>query len=80
MHPLQKQSPDFKFWYALSLAWQLGFLIIVPIVGFMALGIWLDAVVSTPPLFLLIGLVIGIGITAYEVYHSLFPFLNRHAS
>jgi len=75
-HP---QKNSFKTFYAISFAWQLGFLIIFPIAGFIALGLWLDAIFQTPPFLLLLGVIAGLTITGYEVYHSLIPLIkNRH--
>ena len=60
---------NFKTFYALSLAWQLGFFISIPISGFMFLGFWIDDFFESKPLFLIIGLFVGLTITIYEVYH-----------
>ena len=67
---------NFKTFYALSMAWQLGFLIAVPIAGFLFLGYLGDKFFKTSPLFLITGLVVGIVITIYEVYHSLIPLIK----
>jgi len=65
------QKDNFKTFYALSLAWQLGFLIAIPISSFLFLGILGDRFFKTQPLFLILGLLVGIIITVYEVYHSI---------
>lgn len=70
------QRNTFKTFYALSLAWQLGFFIAIPIGGFLFLGLWGDNFFNTKPFFLLLGLVIGIVITIYEVYHLLIPVIK----
>jgi len=71
------QQDNFKTFYALSLAWQLGFLIAVPIAGFLFLGLLGDRFFKTEPLFLLIGLLVGITITIYEMYHLLIPLIGE---
>jgi F0F1-type ATP synthase assembly protein I len=71
------QKNEFKIFYAVSFAWQLGFLIVGPIGGFLLLGYWIDKMAGTSPLFLMIGVMIGLGITIYEVYHML-DILIRH--
>lgn len=73
--PSEKDS--FKVFYALSLAWQLGFLIAVPIIGFLFLGFWGDRLLGTKPLFLIIGFLAGMGITIYELYHTLTPLIKN---
>lgn len=77
----QKQADSltgFKIWYAISLAFQLGFLIVVPIGGFMLLGLWGDNYFHTAPLLLITGVVVGVIITAYEVYHLLSPLIRKN--
>jgi len=76
--PSKKKSDPFKTFYALSIAWQLGFLIAIPIGGFLFLGIWSDTYFNTRPLFLLLGIFLGMSITIYEVYHLLVPLMKDH--
>ncbi|MCA9391781.1 AtpZ/AtpI family protein [candidate division WWE3 bacterium] len=52
--------------YVLSFAWQLGFLIAIPLIGFMLGGLWIDGRLNTRPLFTLLGLAIGLVTTVYE--------------
>ncbi len=70
------QKSNFETFYVLSIAWQLGFFIAVPIAGFLFLGVWGDRFFNTEPLFLLVGLLVGIVITVYEVYHLLIPLIK----
>jgi len=72
-----KEKNGFKMWYAISFALQLGFLIVVPIGGFMFLGLCGDKIFHTLPLLFIIGFVLGAGITAYEVYHLLIPLIKE---
>lgn len=65
-----------KFSYALSIATQLGFMIAASIGGFLALGLWLDGKLGTDPLFLLVGIVVGIVLTVYEVHHMIQPLIK----
>ena len=62
-----EQNREGKVWYALAFALQLGFLIVVPIGGFLLLGAWIDRHLHTSPLFLLGGAVGGVFLTAREV-------------
>jgi F0F1-type ATP synthase assembly protein I len=74
------QKNNFKMFYALSLAWQLGFLIAIPIGGFLLLGFGADKIFGTQPLLLIAGAIIGVVITIYEVYHLLLPLIkNKNA-
>lgn len=63
----------FKTFYALSFASQLGFIIAAPIVGFLILGFWLDEIFDSSPIILIVGLVLAITVTIYEIYHLLEP-------
>ena len=71
------QKSNFKTFYALSIAWQLGFLIAIPIGGFIFLGILGDRFFGTEPFILLLGLLVGIVITIYEIYHLLVPLIKN---
>jgi len=71
------QKNNFKTFYALSLAWQLGFLIAMPIGGFMFLGFLADNFLKTSPLLLIVGLFTGLAITVYEVYHLFIPLIKN---
>ncbi len=68
---------EFKIFYAVSFAWQLGFLIIAPIGGFLLLGYWLDNIFGASHLFLIIGIITGIAITVYEVCHMLAVLIHN---
>ena len=72
----EPKKDGFKTFYALSIAWQLGFLIAIPIGGFLFLGVLGDKFFKTRPFLLLLGLVVGIIITIYEVYHLLIPLIR----
>ncbi len=72
-----KDSDTFKIWYALSFAFQLGFLIAVPITGFMLLGLWGDRNFQTSPLLLIVSMIAGVAITFYEIYRLLLPLLTN---
>ena len=55
----------------------LGWLVALSIVGGIMLGVWMDGKVGSSPLFMLIGLALGIGVAALGVYRTLSSFLNR---
>ncbi len=71
------KKDNFKTFYALSLAWQLGFLIAIPIGGFLFLGVWADKFFKTEPLLLIVGILTGIIITVYEIYHLFIPLIKN---
>lgn len=65
------RNNNFGLLYALSLAWELGFFIAVPIGGFIFLGFLGDKFLGTRPIFLIVGVVIGAIIACYGAYRSL---------
>ena len=73
----RRSGDDFSFFYAVSFAWQLGFLIAFPIAGFMFVGFISDEYLGTKPLLLFIGVFIAFIISAYEVYHMIVPMIKK---
>lgn len=53
-----------------SIAFQLGFIIALPVVGFGYLGKWLDHKAGTEPLFTLIGILTAIVFTSIWIYQK----------
>ena len=72
------KEKKFKFFYALSLGWQLGFLVALPLLGFILFGYFLDKKFQTLPFLTLIGTILGILITIYDVYYLILPFLKKN--
>jgi len=70
------QNSNFKIFYALSIAFQLGFLIILPIVGFVWLGLLGDKLFSTKPTLLILSIIVGVSLSFYEMYHLMIPFIK----
>ena len=73
------QNNKFQTWYAISLAFQLGFLIAIPLGGFVLLGIWGDQILHSSPAMLILSVIIGIAITIYETYHFILPLIKENA-
>ena len=67
----------FKLIYALFFAGQLGFFVVIPIVGFSFLGYWLDKLLEIDSFFLFGGVFLGVAIAVHSVYKFLLPLLNR---
>ena len=58
-----EKPPRPPLWQALGLAWELVYLIVIPLVAFALGGRWLDRHYGTSPWFLLSGMVVAIIIT-----------------
>ncbi len=67
---------NFALFYALSVAIQLGFFIIIPIAISLFFGIWIDSFFKTKPIITLISIFFGIILTIYEVHNILKPIIN----
>lgn len=61
-------KPNNAVWDALSLAWELGYTIAIPIVVLALLGRLIDKTFNTNPIFLLICIFLSIGISSYSIY------------
>jgi ATP synthase protein I len=64
-----------KWRIALSLigvGWYIGLSIVAGVLG----GLWLDDRVNTKPLFVIIGLILGIVVAVYGVYRMVEPLLK----
>ena len=56
----------------LGIGWYIGLSIIGGVLG----GLWLDNTINTKPLFVIIGLILGIIVAVYGVYHMIMPLIN----
>jgi len=72
----EKTSKPEKSWSAVSLAWQLGYTIAIPLVVFALAGRYLDKKLGTTPFLLLFGILLSIGVTSWMVYQKTKKFLN----
>lgn len=63
--------------YALSLVWEVGFFIVVPVGGFLFLGYVGDRWLGTQPIFLIAGIIMGVIVAFYGVYRSLIPLMKN---
>lgn len=61
---------DGGLWNALGLAWELGYLIAIPIVVFGLIGRFADRRLHTYPWIFLAGIVVALAITAFAVYRK----------
>jgi len=76
---MSSTSPTFKVFYAISMAWQLGFLIVFPVLGFGLIGGFIDTHTNSLHIFATVGFVVGVGVAAYETFNMLKPFIvNKH--
>jgi len=66
-----------NLFYAISLASQLGFMIVIPLVGFLLLGLYLDRKFNTLPIFLISFVVLSIIFIPFEIRYLLMPFLDK---
>ncbi len=63
----KSNNPD-KSFFALNLAWRLGYMIAVPLVVFALVGRVLDKKLGTAPWLLLAGILVSVSISAFAVY------------
>ncbi len=53
-----------------------GFYILACIIGGILGGLWLDNKLNTKPIFLLVGLVLGLVVASWGVYQMLIPLIK----
>ena len=73
----RKKSDQLNVFYALSLAWQMGFLIIAPILLFLFGGYLIDKWLKTAPLFIVISIFAALAVSVYEILHLVRPMLEN---
>lgn len=66
-----------KSWSAVSLAWELGYLIMVPLVVLALLGRFSDKKLGTSPWLLLTGVVASITISSFLVYKKTLDIIDK---
>jgi F0F1-type ATP synthase assembly protein I len=78
---LQPQPKNTKsnFGQALLLGGELGFIIALPLVICLIIGVFLDKKFDSFPVFLLVFLLLGIGLTVVNIYKSVIPFLEKRS-
>ena len=62
---------------AVDLAWDLGFTVIIPIIAFILLGRYLDEKFNTAPVFILIGIILGVFLSSYGAYRMTMKVINK---
>lgn len=58
-------------WLALDVAWELGYIVVIPIVVLGAGGAYADKKFGTSPLFLFIGIIIAFTVTSIAAYRKI---------
>ena len=62
---------------AMSLAWELGYMIAIPLVALALIGRFMDNKLGTTPFLLLIGIIVSVAISSYMVYKKTIDIINR---
>lgn len=77
--PVKNQNKDKSnnFFYAVSLGLEMGFLIALPLVIFLILGVFLDKKFETFPFYLISAMILGLVLTFLDVYYFILPFLTK---
>lgn len=75
--PTDNQKESNQTWNALSLAWELGYTIAVPIVIFALLGRFLDKWLGTSPWLLLVGIFASLIASSVGVYFKAIKIIGK---
>ncbi|HHE76699.1 MAG TPA: AtpZ/AtpI family protein [Candidatus Parcubacteria bacterium] len=74
---MKKDNDRFRIVYAFFAATQLGFFVVLPIVGFSFLGKWMDNVFKTGSFFFSAGLFFGLLAAVRGTYKFLLPLISK---
>lgn len=59
------------------LGMKVGLLMVLPLVGFLLLGVWIDSIFGTSPTYLIGGILGGIILGGVMVYKIIIPYLEK---
>lgn len=65
--------------YVLTMGSELGFLIALPLIVCILIGVMIDRKLDTFPLWLLVMVFVGIALTVVNVYKIVIPFLEKRS-
>lgn len=57
----------------IGIGWYVGICIVLGVVG----GLWLDSKLSTKPIFVIVGLMLGVILAFYGLYRMIRPTINK---
>ncbi len=66
-------------WWMIGVAWEMGYLIALPLVGFALAGQFFDGLAHTSPLFLIIGILCAIALSTVCVVRKTSDVMHRAA-
>jgi len=75
----QQQQKNIDIGYVMAMGGQLGLMIALQMVLVVALGVWIDKKMNTFPIFLIIMILAGMGLTVVNVYKVVIPFLEKRS-
>lgn len=61
----------------LYLGLKIGLLVTIPLIGFLLLGVWMDTKFDTFPIYLIMGIVVGLASAVFLVYKIIIPYINK---
>lgn len=67
------------FLSAMSLGAALGFLIALPLVAFLLLGLFLDNKLNASPVFLLVSVLLSLFFAVFEIRYFILPFMEKRS-
>ena len=65
-------------WQPALLVLGIGWLVAIAIIGGVLVGHWLDGKLGTSPVFLIIGISLGVAVAVYGVYTTIKPFFDNN--
>lgn len=75
----QQPQKSINMGYVLTMGSELGFLIALPLIVCILIGVMIDRKLDTFPLWLLVMVFVGIALTVVNVYKIVIPFLEKRS-
>ena len=75
----QQPQKNINMGTVIALGSELGFLIALPLVICILIGVVVDRKLDTFPLWLLVSVFLGIGLTVVNIYKIIIPFLEKRS-
>jgi len=72
------QKPQKQLAYIIGLGTQFGLMIAATLALTLIAGVYLDKFLHTKPLFILLGVIIGIAASILEIFHVVLPILEKN--
>lgn len=76
---MKNNTQKSKIFYAVSLGLEMGFLVAIPLVLFLFLGVYLDKKFNTLPIFIIVSVILSFVAMILELRFLILPFMQKRS-